>query len=106
MTFFGFLIWKVREIVSLATGNRDCIVIDLSYVEYIYSSFINLLIRLWKDTADSPGSFCLVNISKKCREQLSLIGIDRMFAVYGTEEEFEMAQNTDRREIVRKQIQN
>jgi len=76
---------------SLGSGLRT-IVIDMGCTNNLFSSGLGLLIRLKKKVDALEGELYLVNVSKKLRETLAFVNLDRWFTLYDTDVEFEISQ--------------
>ena len=56
------------------------VVISLRAVEYVSSSGIGSLVRLYKDVRDHEGLLCLAATSPRVQDLLRLAGVDLLFA--------------------------
>lgn len=77
-----------RQIEWALSGLADCVVLDFSKIDYMHSTSITLLIRLQRQIIGKGGSFYIVNISRSCRRILEAIRLDKVFAIFDSEEQF------------------
>jgi len=81
-----------HEVESKLDLKKAQIVVDLSDTASLYSPGIGLLIRLRKIITESEGAIYLVNVSKKLRDLLAGLNLDKIFSIFATDVEFEMSQ--------------
>ncbi|MBN1552875.1 STAS domain-containing protein [bacterium] len=80
-----------HDIIAQCGENGEKLILDFSRTSALYSSGIGLLIRLRKFLMEREGSVFLVNVSRKLRELLSQLNLDRVFPIYGTDVEFDIS---------------
>jgi anti-anti-sigma factor len=84
---------RIEEQLQMSLdGQEKKIVIDLTHTKNLFSSGLGLLIRLKKHIDNATGSMFLVNVSKKIRDLLAAVNLDKLFFVYATDVEFEISQ--------------
>jgi anti-anti-sigma factor len=74
-----------------ALGVCARIVVDMAKVRFLYSTAIGFLIRLHKRIGASQGRLCLVNVVPAVRAIFVSINLDKVFALYATDTEFEVS---------------
>jgi anti-anti-sigma factor len=79
------------RIESYLQPKDEKLVLDFSNTYSLFSSGLGLMIRLRKKVAESGGLVCLVNVSRRVREFLSTLNLDRVFPIYTTDVEFEVS---------------
>jgi anti-anti-sigma factor len=84
---------KVEEDIGAALqGPSPRVVLDMGATAAIYSSGLGLIIRLRKRINEENGLLFLVNVSKKIRDMLEAVHLERLFTMYATDVEFEISQ--------------
>lgn len=81
---------KIVEGVSIAGHYR--IVLDMSRTTNVFSSGLGLVIRIRRIATEKGGRVCLVNVSKRIRELLVALNLDKALPIYATDVEFEISQ--------------
>jgi anti-anti-sigma regulatory factor len=79
------------EIRAFLSPENNNLVLDLSKTTALYSSGIGLFIRLQRLAKELNSSLSMVNISKKMREIIKNLNLDKVFNVYSTDVEFEIS---------------
>lgn len=82
-----------NKIEAYLSGNNCQLVLDFSLTTALYSSGIGLLIQLQKLAKEKEIAIALVNVSKKFRDLLAGVHLDRVFQVYSTDVEFELSKD-------------
>ncbi len=75
---------KLGDEVTQETQQRkspNCLV-DLSSLNYMGSSLVALLVRIWKDVKRSNGEMVVVARHPLVRETISLAGLDKIWTIY------------------------
>jgi anti-anti-sigma factor len=70
------------EFVRLCTGDKVCVLVDLSKVNYISSIGIPLLINSAKSLARHGGKMALLNPKKTVENVLDITGIPLIIPIY------------------------
>ncbi len=79
-----------KEVDRLLDDDVKKIAFDVGGVENLYSCAMGMMIRFHRKTAERGGAVCLVNVSSKVRKVLETVNLDRVFALYATDVEFEL----------------
>lgn len=58
--------------------------IDLTGLDYMASSLVALLVRLWKEIQAAKGEMVIVASHPVVRETLTLAGLDKIWEIHGT----------------------
>lgn len=87
---------ELNENLEAEIENRICsrvpnVVIDLSRTINLYSSGLGLLIRIRKLVTEKDGVVCLINVSRRVRDLLSTMNLDKIFPIFATDVEFEVS---------------
>ncbi|MBD3315680.1 MAG: STAS domain-containing protein [Chitinivibrionales bacterium] len=82
-----------KAIISNLSGKDDRLVLDLSETVYLYSSGIGLMVRIHKEMSGANGVLYLVNVSRKIRDFLESMRLDKVFTIYATDVEFEISRD-------------
>ena len=80
-----------QKIGARLSGKSDRLVLDFSRTRDVYSSGIGLLVRVHKQVTEAGGGVYLVNVSKKIRETLEGVHLERILPMYATDVEFEIS---------------
>ncbi|QDT33664.1 STAS domain protein [Thalassoglobus polymorphus] len=77
-------IQKLGDEVTREAQQRKCptCLIDLSSLDYMGSSLVALLVRIWKDVKEKKGEMVVVAHHPLIRETIVLAGLDKLWAVY------------------------
>lgn len=81
------------EIGEVLPDNAPKVVLDLQNLGYFYSSAMGLLIRVQKSIVAGGGRVCLVNVSRRIRQLLESVKLDKLFPIYATDVEFEVSED-------------
>lgn len=78
------------ELKSLLTGagNPFCL-LDLSRLEYMGSSIVALLVRVWKTVQERQGSMVVVNPNTMTKEVLEIAGLSKVWTICDSRPEAE-----------------
>jgi len=76
----------------LSDSDKQC-VLDFTQTTALYSSGIGLLVHLQRLSKENEKMISLVNVSKKIRDLLSAVHLDRVFQIYATDVEFELSKD-------------
>ncbi|WP_417849091.1 STAS domain-containing protein [Thalassoglobus sp.] len=78
-------IQKLGDEVTRETQQQKCptCLMDLSSLDYMGSSLVALLVRIWKDVKERKGEMVIVAQHPLIRETIVLAGLDKLWAVYG-----------------------
>jgi len=82
-----------KEIRAHFLHENTQVVLDFSKTTALYSSGIGLLITLQKELKKHTGTLCLVNVSRKIKELLANLNMDRVFQIFTTDVEFELSKD-------------
>jgi len=64
------------------------IVLDLSHTSFFGSSFIQILLGVWKDISEKPGSaFALSGMNSNCADVIRVTQLDKLWQIYGSADE-------------------
>ncbi len=79
-------------LACLQEGNRPAaegqkILFDLAKVEYIFSQFLEVLLKLRKVLLARQGKLALCNLGAVCREVIETTHLHQLIPVFDTEEE-------------------
>lgn len=75
---------------NLSTSSKQ-VVFDFSKVQAIYSSGLGILVRTRQRVADAGGNVYIVNIARHLIDLFISLNLDRVFAIFATEVEFEIS---------------
>ncbi len=75
---------------SMASIKKD-IVIDLSNLDLINSTTINLFMNLQRECSNNSSMLHIVNVSKRCLMQLESVNLDKTLNIFEFEEELVQA---------------
>jgi anti-anti-sigma factor len=81
-----------EEVGRVLVGKNIRVVVDLSKTNDLFSSGLGLIILIRKKTLALDGTIFLVNFSRKIRSVLEAVRLDKVFALYATDVEFEISQ--------------
>ncbi len=82
-----------EEIFSTLDKTDGDVAIDLSETDYLYSTGINLMIKIKKRLSRDKRSVSLVNLSSAIHGELESVHLDKVFPVYTTETEMEISKD-------------
>lgn len=76
----------LQAMLAAVPGSHPCLLVDLSYVEFFGSSFIEVLFRVWNRIQQSEGRFALCSLSPNCSEVIQVTNLDRLWPMFPTRE--------------------
>lgn len=85
-----FLIEK--EVESIMDDNVKQIAFDVGKMDTLYSCAMGMMIRFHRKVIGRGGAVSLVNVSAKLRSVLETVNLNRVFSLYATDVEFELAE--------------
>lgn len=71
-----------KEVIGLFDKYKKTIVIDMSSVEYIDSSFLGSIVSAFKHLISFQSEVMLVGLSKDIKNLFALTRLDRVFKIY------------------------
>ena len=77
----------ISRINDLLAEERSTIVMELSNLEYMNSSGLNILLGLFTETRNAGGDMFLCNVSKKVEELLVMTKLNSVFKIYKSMDE-------------------
>ena len=79
---------QLRKVFTeLAEKGTQKILVNFSKVSYIDSSGLATLIEMMQRLKKGEGKMCLVNMSDKIKSLFEITKLDKLFAIYRTQEE-------------------
>ena len=93
ITVSGRLISKIdsEELISavnnLLADEKSVILLELSALEYMNSSGLNILLGMFTATRNAGGDMYLCNVSKKVEELLLMTKLNSVFKIYKSMDE-------------------
>jgi anti-anti-sigma factor len=78
---------EIKE--RLISLERPNFLLDLTRLEFMGSSVVALIVKLWKAAQEKEGDMVVVNSSSMIGEVLEIAGLTRVWKVVGTHEEAE-----------------
>jgi anti-anti-sigma factor len=93
LSVYGCLDVEAAIVAQCPAGAFE-VVVDCVRVRTLYSSGLGILARMQVRLAKSGGKVYLVNVSKAIKELLSSLHLDKVFALYATDVEFEIMRDT------------
>ena len=84
-----------NEISKLINSGQHDFVFNLERTTYLDSSGISIFIHCLCDVQANNGSIYIIAEDNQVRDVLSMVGIDRLIKVYGSEAEFIDAQKIE-----------
>lgn len=86
--------FTIENKIEAYLSDDNCqLVLDFSLTTALYSSGIGLLIQLQKLAKEKEVAIALVNVSKKFRDLLAGVHLDRVLQIYSTDVEFELSKD-------------
>jgi anti-sigma B factor antagonist len=92
----------VEDVAGLLTGYLDDsgtsepqVVVDLGAMDYFGSSFIGLLLRIWKQITTRGGQVVLCGVSPQARDLLHITSLDMVWAMFKSRREAVAALESD-----------
>jgi anti-anti-sigma factor len=82
-----------KKIKSHLAEKNEKLLLDFSETAMIYSAGLGLMMRLHKMVTEADGVVYLVNVSKKLRDLLLGLNLERVFRIYSTDAEFDISQD-------------
>lgn len=76
---------EIKE--RLVTLDRPVFLLDLTRLEFMGSSVVALIVKLWKSVQEKEGDMVVVNRSSMIGEVLEIAGLTRVWKIVGTHEE-------------------
>ncbi len=76
-----------NRITAYLSGDKDQLVLDFNYMLDIYSITINFILHLRELVVNSGGNIYLINVPKRCREQLDSVHLGKVFDFLSSEDE-------------------
>lgn len=76
-----------RELVSLIEQGERRLLLDLTYMEYISSAGLRVVLSAAKKMRAAGGSMALFGLSANVQEIFRLSGFNKIFSIYATKEE-------------------
>lgn len=77
----------ISTVNDLLADERSTIVMELSELEYMNSSGLNVLLGLFTATRNAGGDMLLCNVSKKVEELLVMTKLNSVFKIYKSMDE-------------------
>ena len=74
---------------QLAQLKKPVFLLDLSKLEYMGSSVVALIVKLWKTAQEREGDMIVVNTNGMIREVLDIAGLSRVWTIVGSRDEAE-----------------
>ena len=78
---------EIKE--RLVALDRPKFLLDLTRLEYMGSSVVALIVKLWKAVKEKDGQMVVVNTSSMISEVLDIAGLTRVWTIVDTDEEAE-----------------
>lgn len=72
-----------RELLSVAAGNRDDVVLDCSAMTFIDSSGLEALVSVAQVLECEHRKLVLLRVRPACRRPIEITGLDKLFRVLG-----------------------
>ncbi len=90
----------VEDVVALLNDYLEGVgspqlVVDLGAMDYFGSSFIGLLLRIWKQITAQGGQVVLCRVSNRARELLHITSLDMVWAMFANRREAISALESD-----------
>jgi anti-sigma B factor antagonist len=80
-----------NELISILNQKQRSIWLDMQQVTYVDSSFLGALVAALKHAISIQRDVVLINLQKDIDDMLKLIRLDKVFKIYGTEQEAQQA---------------
>ena len=74
---------------QLALLSKPVFLLDLSKLDYMGSSVVALIVKLWKTAQERDGDMVVVNTNSMIREVLDIAGLSRVWTIVGSRDEAE-----------------
>ena len=81
-----------KLIISHCLESKEKLIIDFTETTMLYSAGLGLLMRLHKHIKENNGTIYLINATKKLRDLLYGLNLNRVFRIYSTDTEFDISQ--------------
>ncbi len=79
----------LSELESVEKSSPLAIILDLSRVEYMDSSGVGVLIRIFKRMREKNAGFAIVGLNRKLSEVFEVTRLDRVFDFYASLRDYE-----------------
>jgi anti-anti-sigma factor len=76
------------EVDSLLEMGNRFFAIDLSKYEYIYTQFVNVLVKIIKKVHEKQGKLCLFGLSNEMMLSFKIVGLHKLIDLFESEEQF------------------
>lgn len=77
-----------QQLLAIASAaDPPLFVLDLTHTEFIGSSFLEMLFRIWKRLSSRSGKLVLAALQPFCQEVVQLARLDTLWPMYPTVEE-------------------
>lgn len=73
----------------LGTSDSPILLVDLTQLQFMGSSVVALIVKLWKATTELDGGMVVINTSNVIHEVLDIAGLTRLWTIVETREEAE-----------------
>ena len=83
----NFMVIRERIESDLGGGTKKKVTFDLSNMEMVNSTAIDLIMKFRNSVVHCGGEFCVVNITEKCIMQLRSVNLDKILTIYRSEKE-------------------
>ncbi len=74
-------------LTSLLDAGRPIIIVDLTETTYINSGGLRCLVSAWRQARQQDGDLVLCGLNERLQEIFSMVGFDKVFAIYPDFEE-------------------
>ncbi len=85
---------QVEQEIKSIIKSKIKVVFDLQRIGYLYSSAIGILIRSRNHIVKQGGAVWLVNVTKKCQENIVSMKLDTLFPIFSSDLIFELSQDS------------
>jgi len=79
------------ELITLLNSKQRSVWLNMEQVNYVDSSFLGALVAALKHAISLKRDVVLINLQKDIDDMLKLIRLDKVFKIYGTEQEAQQA---------------
>lgn len=92
------------EVVLKVAGQKPSLLVDLAPLNYIGSSLVAVIVRIWKSVKDANGQLVVVVQDEMVREVLTLAGLTKLWTIVETRDEGLYELGVSKEAVVEKEL--
>ena len=84
-----------EELLRLLDEGHNRLIVDLSAVTYVNSGGLRCLVTVWRQARERGGKIVLCGLSEHIARVFSIVGFDKVFLIYPTQDDARQGISTD-----------